>query len=211
MNNRIKRCTAWVAVLVSIAAGICAAEAQPKDPPPSPDGPKTVPPSAAKRPPEAPSNVRITVQRYSPADAAGTTAQKGKTDPSSLPTGRAREPVAAALDAQNFAPALRAASVASRSHVVSAIESRLASAETALSNVEKSTSEMSDDGRREFRALSDAAKERAKALRQSVEVARRANENEWDGARAQLAADYHAYAASLARIDSVRGVAPPVR
>jgi hypothetical protein len=190
------RCTVLVILAGFLAGG--ASAAQPQSPPDAPGGPAAAPPAANKRPPEAPSNVRIKAQR-------------GPIDPSSMPTGRLREAVAAALDVQNFAPTLRAATIASRGQVITAIESRVGSAETALHAIEKSTAEMSEDGRRQFTAASGEAKAKARALRQSVEAARRANENEWDGARAQLAADYYAYAAALARIDSARGVAPPAR
>lgn len=207
-----KRCTAWVIMTGLLAAGIFPAQAQPKGQPAAPDGPPVNAPSnSERRPPGAPSNVRIKVQRVSPTAEAGATSQAGPTQPASLPTGRARQAVAAALDAQNFAPTLRAATVASRGPLITGIESRVASAETALSTVEKSPAEMSEDGRRQFKAASEEARERAKALRKSVKAASRANENEWDGARAQLAADYHAYAAALARIDSASGVAPPAR
>ncbi len=160
--------------------------------------------------PAAPSNVRIKVQTSSPATQASGPAASA-VDPSSLPTGRSRTSVAAAIDAQNFAPTLRAATPATRGKLITDVESRIVAAEGALEGVEKSTAEISADGRAQFKAATIEAREKAKALRRSMEVARGAADEEWEGARAQIAADYHAYAAALSRIDSALGIAPPGR
>jgi hypothetical protein len=162
--------------------------------------------------PAPPSNVRIKVQTsYPPGHAAVAVPGTATPDPSSLPTGRSRTPVAAALDAQNFASTFRSATAATRGKLLTDVESRLAVAEAALAEVEKSTPEMSAGGREQFKSATNEARAKAKALRKSMDVAHGATEEEWEGARAQVAADYHAYAAALSRIDGAMGVAPPGR
>lgn len=173
--------------------------------------PVSTPATENRRPPAPPSNVRIRVDRNPAAENVAEAQAKSGAERGLSPTGRSQAAIAASLDSQNFAPTLRAATVASRGQVITDIEGRIASAETALNAVEKTTTAMSADGRKQFKAASDDAKEKAKALRKSVQEARRASEEEWESARAQLAADYHAYAASLARIDSATGVAPSAR
>jgi hypothetical protein len=95
--------------------------------------------------------------------------------------------------------------------LITDVESRVTAAEAALDAVEKSTDDMSAGGREQFKSATNEARAKAKALRKSMDVARGATEEEWEGARAQVAADYHAYAAALSKIDSVMGVAPPGR
>jgi hypothetical protein len=151
-----------------------------------------------KKPTAPPSNVRIHVQRIPGPD----------TEPALTPTGRNQAPLAATLDSQNFAPTLRSATAASRGKLIGDVESRIASAETGLDALEKSAAEMNEHGRKQFKAASDSAKRKAQALRKSIHAARSASENEWESARAQLGADYHAYAAALAQIDSATGVSP---
>ena len=173
--------------------------------------PASTPATESRKPPAAPSNVRIKVERNpAPEDVAEARA-KADSERVLSPTGRAPASIAASLDSHNFAPTLRVATAASRGQLTTDIEGRIASAETALNAVEKTAAEMSADGRQLFKAASDDAKEKAKTLRKSVQAARRAGEAEWESSRAQLAADYHAYAAALARIDSTMGVAPSAR
>ena len=167
------------------------------------------PPAPENRRP--PSNVRIKVERISPGENVAQAQAKADAEPVLTPTGRSQAAVAAPLDSQNFAPTLRAATPASRGKLIGDVESRIASAETALNAAEKSSAEMSESGRRQFKAASDYAKRKEQALRKSIHAARNASEDDWESVRAQLGADYHAYAAALAQIDSVTGAARPAR
>jgi hypothetical protein len=171
--------------------------------------PVSTPATENRRPPAPPSNVRIKVQRVPPGENVAQARAKADAEPVLTPTGRSQTAIAASLDSQNFAPTLRAATAASRGKLIGEVESRIASAETALSAVEKSSAEMSESGRKQFKSASDYAKRKAEMLRKSIHAARNASEDDWESARAQLGADYHAYAAALAQIDSVTGVAPP--
>src|SRR5688572_3177867 len=138
------RCTLWVMAVGLLTAGDGAMAADPKGPPAPANNPTVVTPPAVKdgsnesrapfpaarqfdetkgpsaqalerapsstpatesrKPPAPPSNVRISVQTV-PASGAG---------PALSPTGRSKAAIAASLDSQNFAPTLRAATMASR-------------------------------------------------------------------------------------------------
>lgn len=129
-------------------------------------------------------------------------------DPVLTPTGRSQGAWTAPVDPAKLGADIRATSLSSRDHVIADLESRLSATETALSGLEGPSREMTAEGRKHFKALSDDVKDRARALRKSAQAARKASEQEWDSARAQLAADYEAYAAALARADAA---AAPVR
>lgn len=171
----------------------------------SPDGraidnlPPNTPASNVEPPKPAP-----TVAILQPAPSPTVTA----TDPGVLPTGRPTVAVASTLDATQFGPTIRAGTHASRDQLIADIESRVKASETAVSSFRSSMSEMSADGRKAFNAAADDVKDKAKALRKSIKAAQKASASEWDSARAQLAADYDAYAAALARIDSTAGLTP---
>ena len=170
--------------------------------------PVSTPATEQRKPPAAPSNVRVRVERGPARENVAQAQAKAEAERTLTPTGRPQAAIAASLDSQNFAPTLRAATASSRGKLIGEVESRIASAETALNAAEKSSAEMSESGRKQFKSASDFAKRKAEALRKSIHAARNASEDDWEGARAQLGADYHAYAAALAQIDSVTGVAP---
>ena len=163
----------------------------------------------ALTPPAAPSGAKARAERAETAPAITTVPPPA--DPGSLPTGRAQAALAASLDSATFAPTLRGASIGTRAQVIADLESRLTSAESALNSIGSTTAEMSADGQKQFKAASDEVKEKARALRKSVQAARQASDAQWESARAQLASDYEAYAAALARIDAASGIAPRTR
>lgn len=152
-------------------------------------------PATNVEPPPPPARVAI----MQPTPAPTVTA----TDPGLLPTGRSTVAVATTLDATTFAPSLRAAPHSSRDTIIADVETRLAASESAVASVRSSSSQMSAAGRQSFNAASDDAKDKAKALRKSLDKARKAGPTEWESARAQLAADFDAYASSLAHIDAM--------
>ena len=69
-----------------------------------------------------------------------------------------------------------------------------------------SNSAMNDDARKSFDTAHDDVKAKEKALRKSIEAANKADASEWENARAQLAADYDAYAAAVASLDDSAGL-----
>jgi hypothetical protein len=60
-------------------------------------------------------------------------------------------------------------------------------------------------GRQQFDAAAEDVKEKAKQLKKSLKDARKATDAQWDASRAQVAADYEAYAAAVARVDAATG------
>lgn len=127
-------------------------------------------------------------------------------DPGLLPTGRPTIAAATAINAHAFAPTIRSASISTREQVLADIEARMKTSEEAMGSFRSSAAQMSADGRRTFKAADEEVKDKAAALKKSIRAARKANQTEWDSARAQLAADYEAYGAALARLDVAAGV-----
>jgi hypothetical protein len=126
-------------------------------------------------------------------------------DPGLLPTGRTTVVVATPLEVTTFGPSIRSMTIDSRNQMFTDIETRVKNSEHAMASLRSTTSQMSAEGRQQFTAASDEVKEKAKALRKSLKDARRATDAQWDSTRAQLAADYEAYAAAVARVDAATG------
>lgn len=153
-------------------------------------------PVAKIEPPAPP--VRVAILQPSPAPAFGV-------EPGLLPTGRTTIVVAAPLDATTFAPSIRSMTFASRDQMLNDIEARVKSSEKAIASLHGTTNQMGTAGRQQFNTAADDVKAKAKALRKSLKDARKATDAQWDAARAQLAADYEAYAAAVAQIDAATG------
>ena len=95
--------------------------------------------------------------------------------PGLAPTGQTSATMS--LDAARVAPTIRVASFSNREQVLSDIETRIATVSATAGT---------------------AAKEKERALRASIQNARSASAQEWENARAKVAADYEAYAQALA-------------
>ena len=128
-------------------------------------------------------------------------------DPGLLPTGRTTVVVATPLEVTTFGPSIRSMTISSRDQMLADIEARVKTSDQAIASLRGTTSQMSADGRTQFNAASDEVKEKAKALKKSLTEARNATDAQWEAKRAQLAADYEAYAAAVARIDAATGAA----
>ena len=152
-----------------------------------------------------PTDVRVKREMPAPNDTKVTL--PAPADPGSLPTGRTTAAVATTIDPK-LGRSIRDTTVATRDQLMTDIESRITASENAVSAINKTTREMSAAGREQFRAASDDVKEKAKALKKSMQAARKASGPEWESARTQLAADYDAYVAALARIDTASAAAP---
>lgn len=127
-------------------------------------------------------------------------------EPALTPTGRSTVAVASTLDAAGYSPVIRASMYESRAQTVADIENRLTASESALASVSASSSAMNEDARKSFDAARDDVKAKEKALRKSIKAANKADASEWENARAQLAADYDAYAAAVASLDATAGL-----
>ncbi|MES2697660.1 MAG: hypothetical protein V4773_29620 [Verrucomicrobiota bacterium] len=124
------------------------------------------------------------------------------TEPVLTPTGRSTVALASTVDAATYAPTIRVASYEARGQTIADIENRLNASETALASVRSTSASMNADGRKAFASADDEVKAKAKALRKSIKAANKTSASEWDNARAQLAADYDAYALALANVDA---------
>lgn len=127
-------------------------------------------------------------------------------EPVLTPTGRSTVAVASTLDATTYSPTIRASMFEARAQTVADIENRLTASESALASVKATTSAMNADARKSFDAAHDDVKAKEKALRKSIKAANKADASEWENARAQLAADYEAYAAAVASLDASAGL-----
>lgn len=127
-------------------------------------------------------------------------------EPVLTPTGRSTVAVASTLDAAGYSPVIRASMYEARAQTVADIENRLTASEAALASVSASSSAMNEDARKSFDTARDDVKAKEKALRKSIKAANKAEATEWENARAQLAADYDAYAAAVASLDATAGL-----
>ncbi len=151
--------------------------------------------------PAAPST-RVAVLQPAPAPAV-------VADPGLLPTGRATVVATSSLiNAPAFAPTIRSTPISSRETVIADIDARLKTSDNAMESMRNSAAQMSAEGRRTFKTADDDVKEKAHALKKSLNAARKASQSEWDNAREKLAADYEAYGAALARVDAAAGATP---
>jgi hypothetical protein len=170
----------------------------------APDGnaidPESAPNSPATEPPVPPAPTVAVFQPTQPSSEA-TLAM----------TGRPTVGVATSLDATRVTASIRSQNETAREHLFTDIETRLNSSDNALREFRRSTSEMSATNRDQFQSAADDLKEKEKALKKSLKAARKASAQEWDSARAQLAADYEAYATAATRIDALAGIQPVVR
>jgi hypothetical protein len=94
---------------------------------------------------------------------------------------------------------IRSASQSSRDGLYSRINSRLENSGRITSSLESRGRDLKGDAKTEFKAAADDLRDREKALRRSLNEVRKASNDNWSEAQAQLASDYEAYAAAVAR------------
>ena len=157
--------------------------------------------------PSPPTQVRIRRQVGPPAAGA----PSSTADAALTPTGRVNALLPSAAEAAKFAAGIRTAPLTVRDSVVADVAAKTMAAEQTVTGVEKSSGEMNAEGRQQLKEASETAKEKAQVLRQSIQKAGRAGGSEWDGARAQLASDYEAFAAAVSRVDAVNRTTPATR
>jgi hypothetical protein len=157
---------------------------------------------------EMPPNTPSTTPDPIPPPEATVAILQPRVAPGMMPTGRPTVAASAALMPSQVEMSIRNAPFESRDNLVDDIRVRERQSETTLREFRRSESQMSEQGRTQFRAESDQVKAAQKALDKSIHRAERASASDWEQARAQLAGDYDAYASTVAQIDAAVGVAP---
>lgn len=128
--------------------------------------------------------------------------------PGLTPTGQPVTSLAAALDAAQMEPAIRAVAYETREELIDGIRVRVRKGETGFVEIERTRGQMSAEGRSRFDAVADDVRARDKVLERSLRAADRASIADWESVREQVASDYSAYAAALAQVDAAAGIAP---
>jgi hypothetical protein len=129
--------------------------------------------------------------------------QRPAGEPALTPTGRVTTTAAAAADVVRVAPGLRAMAFDSRDTLLADLSTRI---DTTIAQVNANRDIMRDltaGPRDQFKDAAAAVEERERALRHSIKLARKADAAGWEAARAQVAADYDAFAAAAANFDQV--------
>jgi hypothetical protein len=157
---------------------------------------------------DMPPNTPSTTPAPEPPPPATIAILQPKTEPGLMPTGRTSVSATVALDTAQVEPAIRSATYESRDGLIDGLRTRIRESESTLSQFRRTENEMSAEGRSQFRSAADEVHARRKALDKSLRAAERASAADWDSARAQLVADYDAYAAAVTHVDSLVGVAP---
>ncbi|HVS54189.1 MAG TPA: hypothetical protein VHD62_17670 [Opitutaceae bacterium] len=164
----------------------------------APDGqaidPALPPNTAATHPPILPA-AKVAVLEHGPAPRAALAM-----------TGLPATSLAASLDAARVSSAILNQPAESRGQVIADVQTRMAAADGAISTFEETSNQMDRSSRRELTVATDATKEREAALFKTLRAARRANPDQWDATRAELASDYNAFAAAAAQVDAVTGM-----
>lgn len=159
---------------------------------------------------ELPPNTPATEPAMPPAPTVAIFQRGPIGDPALSMTGRPSVGVAAGLAAPTMTASIRNQAAGDRQQMLKDVETRIEASESTLKTWRGTQRELSADSRDQFKAVGEEVETKAKAVRKSLAAARRANDQNWETARAQLAADYEAYAAAAGRFDAVLGV-PPVQ
>jgi hypothetical protein len=125
------------------------------------------------------------------------------TEPALVPTGLVNISAAGATDAARIVPGVRVMAFDSRETLLPELNSRIDST-TAYMNANRDIMRDLTAGPRDRlkEAIADV-EQRERAVRHSIKEAKKADANDWESARAQLAADYEAFGASAASFDAV--------
>lgn len=132
-------------------------------------------------------------------------------EPALMPTGRPTMAVATSLDADRLAPAIRSVSPDARAPVIADVSARVEATEDTLRAMRASADEMSPAGHAQFVSAHDEVRAAERRLRSSLRATNRAADHQFEAARAELAANFDAYAAAVGRVDAVAGLTPTGR
>jgi hypothetical protein len=97
----------------------------------------------------------------------------------------------------------------SRAQLASDIEQRLDAQKDTLKSLKKDSKNLDGQARSDFKAAWDEVEAREKDLKRSLRELRNASQDRWESARSELAANYQAYNAAIARAQMQSG-APSV-
>jgi hypothetical protein len=158
-------------------------------------------------PPNTPSTTPDPIAPPAPAFAV----LQPRVAPGSMPTGRPTTSAAAALEPARMDAAIRNATFESRDDLVDGIRVRVRDSDAALTEFRATENQMSTEGRAQFKEQLRDVKAREHELDRSLRAAEDASSATWEGARAQLLADYDAYAGAVSQVDSAVGIAPTRR
>jgi hypothetical protein len=148
----------------------------------------------------APAKPKSTQARGAASEAKNAPAP-GMVLPSPSKDGPVASSITASLDVDQAVDAIQTKTFDVREKLTAEIEQRLSSSSTRLAGAKAQTSGLTEEGKMQFtNAVNDSEKRRAD-LQASLTAARNAKETSWEGARAQLAADYARYAESVARAE----------
>lgn len=164
---------------------------------------ESLPPNTEATEPAPPPPPTVAIfQSEQPAPDSGL----GASEPTLAMTGRPTTGVSASLEATRIAAAIRSQPETGREQLFTDVESRLKSGASSLQALRNSTRNVGAAAREQFDDAADDLRDKEKALRKSLKAARKAKADNWESAREQLAADYEAYAAAAARVDSAAGI-----
>lgn len=116
-----------------------------------------------------------------------------------LATGAEASGVVTVLNPGEMAREIRGTSETSRDMLTAKVNAKIETGDRVLSDINRQARELRGDARTQFKAAADNVRDTEKALKRTLNDARKATNETWSEVQARLAADYEAYAAAVAR------------
>jgi hypothetical protein len=116
-----------------------------------------------------------------------------------LATGAEASGVINVLNPGDIAREIRSTSDTSRDVLYAKVNAKLDTGERVLSDINRQARELRGDARTQYKAAADNVRDAEKALKRSLNDARKATNDNWSEVQARLASDYEAYASAVAR------------
>lgn len=126
--------------------------------------------------------------------------------PTRTPDDAATTGASRALNSGAMVMKARQADFGARDEIVAKMSDGIAAAARALTALGERAGQFKGDVKTEFKAAMDRAHVRADQARKSIDTARNAPAEKWPEARNNLAADYEAYGAAVARVESIAAI-----
>ena len=111
--------------------------------------------------------------------------------------------ISASLNSKATAAHIRNATRDNRDQVLADVDSSVKSSSRLLAELRQQAHVLRKDAREDFKSAAEEVRLREKALRESLQVARKAPDQQSAAAQSRLAANYEGYAAAVARTESV--------
>lgn len=112
-------------------------------------------------------------------------------------------PASAALDMTNTIQSINSVTVDTRKTLLSEMNERKEAGDRVMENLAKNAQTLRSDAQAEFKAALKDAGAKEKALKQSMKAVKKAKEDNWSEARANLAASHSAYAEAVAHAEAI--------